>query len=60
MRCEGSKDFSLLTRRHFGEVKDAPELRGDLVEFLWRDFEITMRLLQFLTSFGLVSWSSRN
>jgi len=32
MRCEGGEDFSLLTRRHFGEVKAAPQLGRYLVE----------------------------
>ena len=44
MRCEGGEDFSLLTRRHFGEVKAAPQLGRHLVEFFWRDLEGTMRL----------------
>ena len=46
MRCEGGEDFFLLAARHFGEVKGAPKLGRDLVEFVWRDLEVTMRLLK--------------
>ena len=51
MRCEGGEDFSFLTRRHFGEVKAASQLGGDLVKFRWRDPEVTMRLLKSQMSF---------
>ena len=30
----------------FGEVEAVPQLGRDLVEFFWRDFEVTMRLLK--------------
>jgi hypothetical protein len=34
MRCEDGEDLSFFTRRHFGEVKAAPQLGRHLVEFL--------------------------
>ena len=51
MRRESGEDFSLLARRHFGEVKAAPQLGRYLVEFCWRDFEIAMRVLKAQMSF---------
>src|SRR5687768_6201799 len=44
--CEGGEDFFLLASRHLDEVQRAPEFRSDLVEFLWRDTEVPMRLLE--------------
>ena len=32
--CEGGEDFFLLAPRHFDEVKGAPKLSRDLVEFI--------------------------
>src|SRR4029434_247357 len=52
MRGESGEDFSLLTRRHFGEVETAPQFGRHLVKFLWRDLEITMRLLKAQMSFA--------
>ena len=52
MRCEGGEDFSLFTRRHFGKVQTTPQLGRDLVEFLWRNLEVTMRLLKAHMSFN--------
>src|SRR4029450_7255541 len=46
MRREGDEDFSLLALRDFGKVKAAPQLGRYLVEFFWRDLEVTMRLLK--------------
>src|SRR4029450_10492771 len=51
MRREGGEDFSLLALRDFGKVKAAPQLGRYLVEFFWRDLEVTMRLLQAQMSF---------
>lgn len=56
MRCEGGEDFALLTRRHFGEVKAAPQLGRHLVEFFWRNLEGTMRLLKAQMSFTRLCW----
>jgi hypothetical protein len=41
--CKGGEDFFLLALRHFNDVKGAPKLGRDLVEFVWRDPEVTMR-----------------
>ncbi len=56
MRCEGGEDFSLLPRRHFGEVKAAPQLGRYLVEFFWRDLEATMCLFKAQMSFPRLCW----
>ena len=56
MRCEGGEDFSLLTLRHFGEVKAASQLGCNLVEFFWRDMEVTMRLLKTQFSLSRFCW----
>ena len=46
MSCKGGKDFFLLAPRHFDEVKSAAKLGRDLVEFVWRDPEVTMSLFK--------------
>ena len=51
MRCEGGEDFSLLLFRDFREVKAAPQLCRHLVEFFWRDLEVTMRFLKAQMNF---------
>ena len=53
---EGGEDFSLLTRRHFGEVKAAPQLGRHLVEFCRRDLELKMRALKAQMSFTRLCW----
>src|SRR6478609_8176367 len=43
---KGGEDFFPLPTRHFDEVKGAPKFGGDLVEFVWRDPEVTMCFLK--------------
>src|SRR6185503_3566857 len=52
VRCEGGEDFTLLTRRHFGEVKAAPQFGRYLVEFFRRDPELAMRVLKAQMGFA--------
>src|SRR4030095_10756519 len=56
MRCEGCKDFPLLARRYFEEVKGAPKLGRYLVEFFWRDLEVAVRLLETQFSLSRLCW----
>ena len=49
---KGGEDVFLLATGHFEEVKGASKLGRDLVEFLWRDPEVTMRLLKTDRSFS--------
>src|SRR6476469_8612899 len=44
--CKGGEDFFLLAPRYFDDVKRAPKLGRHLFEFVWRDPEVTMRLLK--------------
>lgn len=46
MRGERGEDLSLLALRYFGEVTAASQLGRHLVEFFWRNLEVTMRRLQ--------------
>src|SRR3979490_669592 len=43
---EGREHFFFLAMRHFSEVKTAPKFGRDLVEFSWRDPEVTMCFLE--------------
>ncbi len=56
MRCEGREDFSFLSRRNFSEVEAARQLGSQLVEFLWRDLEVTMLFLKTRVSFTRLGW----